>query len=168
MVSLSTFCGYKKLALSVGHSKFIIQTAMNIRHRFTDKQRHLAIAHHRIGDRQSDVARELGASQSVNKLESRPRTAGRVYDRPRCRAPQVSDHNNDQYLRPYQTSLCNWHTAASSLIKFEWYYGFQTNYSKPTLRLLRFDLIARRPWQATQMTPSHRRERLQWAKDHAT
>uniref|UniRef100_A0A671WX92 Myosin XVIIIA n=1 Tax=Sparus aurata TaxID=8175 RepID=A0A671WX92_SPAAU len=67
------------LVLSVSHSKFIIQTAMNTRRHLTDEQRHLAIARLRVGGRQSDVARELGVSQSViSRLASRHRTTGRT------------------------------------------------------------------------------------------
>uniref|UniRef100_A0A3B5AIF8 Transposase Tc1-like domain-containing protein n=1 Tax=Stegastes partitus TaxID=144197 RepID=A0A3B5AIF8_9TELE len=50
-------------------------------------ERHLAIARLRVGGRQSDVARELGVSQ--------------IRDRPRSRAPRVTDRNDDQYLRTY-------------------------------------------------------------------
>lgn len=76
------------LVLSVSHSKFIIQTAMNTQRHLTNEQRHLAIARLRVGGRQSDVARELGVSQSViSRLASRQRTTGRVRDRPRSGAP---------------------------------------------------------------------------------
>uniref|UniRef100_A0A3B4T863 Transposase Tc1-like domain-containing protein n=1 Tax=Seriola dumerili TaxID=41447 RepID=A0A3B4T863_SERDU len=51
---------------------------MNTRRHLTDEQRHLAIARLRVGGRQSDVARELGVSQSViSRLASRHRTTGR-------------------------------------------------------------------------------------------
>ncbi|KAI3355169.1 hypothetical protein L3Q82_017878, partial [Scortum barcoo] len=57
----------------------------------------------RVGGRQSDVARELGVSQSViSRLASRHRTTGRVRDRPTSGAPRVTDRNDDdQYLRTY-------------------------------------------------------------------
>uniref|UniRef100_A0A3P8RZ38 HTH cro/C1-type domain-containing protein n=1 Tax=Amphiprion percula TaxID=161767 RepID=A0A3P8RZ38_AMPPE len=64
--------------------------------------RHLAIARLQVGRSQSDVARELGVSQSVIiRLAARHRTTGSVGDRPRSGAPLVMDRNDDQYLRTY-------------------------------------------------------------------
>ncbi|XP_028822385.1 transforming growth factor beta activator LRRC33 isoform X3 [Denticeps clupeoides] len=81
VASISTFCGYKNLVLSVSHSTFISQTVMNT-------QRHLAMARLRVGGRQSDVAHELDVSQSIfSRLASRHRTTGRVPDRPGSGAP---------------------------------------------------------------------------------
>uniref|UniRef100_A0A3B3RC03 Tc1-like transposase DDE domain-containing protein n=1 Tax=Paramormyrops kingsleyae TaxID=1676925 RepID=A0A3B3RC03_9TELE len=99
----------------------------------------------------SDVARELGVSQSViSRLASRHRTTGRVHDRPRSGAPR--------------TPSCNCYSAA----------GLRdargTRVSRQTIRnrLHRFGLNASRLLQVTRLTPKHRREPLQWAQDHVT
>ncbi|KAI3361517.1 hypothetical protein L3Q82_013667 [Scortum barcoo] len=160
------------MVLLVSHSKFIIQTAMNTQRHLTDEQRHLAIARLRVGGRQSDVARELGVSQSViSRLASRNRTTGRVRDRPRSGAPRVSprmtDHNDDQYLRTYALRHRN---ATATQLQFRLQDVRGTRVSRQTIhnRLHRFGLNARRPLQVTPLTPRHRRERLQWAQDHVT
>lgn len=102
MALILTFLGHKKLVLSVCHSQFIIQAAMNTRGHLTDEQHHLALARLQVGSRQSNVARELGVSQSViSRLVARHRATGSVRDRPRSGAPRVTDHNDDQYLRTY-------------------------------------------------------------------
>ncbi|KAL1280026.1 hypothetical protein QQF64_014626 [Cirrhinus molitorella] len=75
---------------------------MNTQRYLMVEQCHLAMACLWVSGRQSDVARELGVSQSViSRLASRHRTTGRVHDRPRSGPPQVTDRNDDQYLRTY-------------------------------------------------------------------
>ncbi|KAI3367222.1 hypothetical protein L3Q82_008273 [Scortum barcoo] len=141
---------------------------MNTRRHLTDKQRHLAIACLRVGGGQSDVARELGVSQSViSRLASRHRTTGRVRDRPRSGAPRLTDRNGDQYLRTYALRHRN-ATATQLQARLRDVRG--TRVSRQTIRnrLHRFGLNARRPLQVTPLTPRHRRERLQWAQDHVT
>ncbi|RXN28893.1 Transposable element Tcb1 [Labeo rohita] len=121
-----------------------------------------------VGGRQSDVARELGVSQSViRRLASRHRTTGRVHDRPRSGAPRVADRNNDQYLRTYALRH-RYATATQLQARLRDVRG--TRVSRQTIRnrLHRFGLNARRPLQVTPLTPRHRRERLQWAQDHVT
>uniref|UniRef100_A0A3B3QX33 Tc1-like transposase DDE domain-containing protein n=1 Tax=Paramormyrops kingsleyae TaxID=1676925 RepID=A0A3B3QX33_9TELE len=107
-------------------------------------------------EKESDVARELGVSQSViSRLASRHRTTGRVQDRPRSGAPRVTDRNDDQYLRTYALR----------------HHARGTRVSKQTIRnrLHHFGLNARRPLQVTPLILlRHRRERLQWAQDHVT
>ncbi|KAI3376763.1 hypothetical protein L3Q82_000365 [Scortum barcoo] len=108
--------------------------AMNTRRHLTDEQRHLAIARLQVGGRQSDVARELGVSQSViSRLASRHRTAGRVRDRPRSGAPQVTDRSDDQYLRTYALRHRN-ATATQLQARLRDVRGtrVQTNHSQPT------------------------------------
>uniref|UniRef100_A0A671YEE8 Transposase Tc1-like domain-containing protein n=1 Tax=Sparus aurata TaxID=8175 RepID=A0A671YEE8_SPAAU len=108
--------------------------------------RHLAIARLWVGGRQSDVARELGVSQSViSRLASRHRTTGRVRDRPRSGAPRVTDRNVDQYLRTY--ALRHRYATATHL--------------QAQLRDVRGTRV-------TPLTPRHHRQRLQWAQDHVT
>uniref|UniRef100_A0A3B4AQM0 Transposase Tc1-like domain-containing protein n=1 Tax=Periophthalmus magnuspinnatus TaxID=409849 RepID=A0A3B4AQM0_9GOBI len=107
--------------------------------------RHLAIARLRVGGRQSDVARELGVSQSViSRLASRHRTTGRVCERPRSGAPRVTD--------PRLQDVRGTRVSRQTILN----------------RLHRFGLNARRPLQVTPLTPRHHRERLQWAQDHVT
>uniref|UniRef100_A0A671Z4H8 Transposase Tc1-like domain-containing protein n=1 Tax=Sparus aurata TaxID=8175 RepID=A0A671Z4H8_SPAAU len=121
-----------------------------------------------VGGRQSDVARELGVSQSViSRLASRHRTTGRVRDRPRSGAPRVTDRNDDQYLRTYALRH-RYATATQLQAQLRDVRG--TRVSRQTIRnrLHRFGLNARRPLQVTPLTPRHRRERLQWAQDHVT
>uniref|UniRef100_A0A3B5AE63 Transposase Tc1-like domain-containing protein n=1 Tax=Stegastes partitus TaxID=144197 RepID=A0A3B5AE63_9TELE len=141
---------------------------MNTRRHLTDEQRHLGIARLRVGGRQSDVARELGVSQSViSRLLSRRRTTGTVHDRPRSGAPRVTDRNDDQYLRTY--ALRHRYASATELqARLRDVRG--TRVSRQTIRnrLHRFGLNARRPLQVTPLTPRHRRVRLQWAQDHVT
>uniref|UniRef100_A0A3B3QR86 Transposase Tc1-like domain-containing protein n=1 Tax=Paramormyrops kingsleyae TaxID=1676925 RepID=A0A3B3QR86_9TELE len=94
----------------------------------------------------SDVARELGVSQSViSRLASRHRTTGRVHDRPRSGAPRVTDRDYDQYLRTYALRHRN-----------------------ATATQLQARLRDARGTRVTPLTPRHRRERLQWAQDHVT
>ncbi|RXN05943.1 Transposable element Tcb1 [Labeo rohita] len=141
---------------------------MNTQRHLTDEQRHLAMARLRVGGRQSDVARELGVSQSViSRLASRHRTTGRVHDRPRSGAPRVTDRNDDQYLRTYALRH-RYATATELQARLRDVRG--TRVSRQTIRnrLHRFGLNARRPLQVTPLTPRHRRERLQWAQDHVT
>uniref|UniRef100_A0A3Q1BD95 Transposase Tc1-like domain-containing protein n=1 Tax=Amphiprion ocellaris TaxID=80972 RepID=A0A3Q1BD95_AMPOC len=108
--------------------------------------RHLAIAHLQIGRSQSDVARELGVSQSViSRLAARHRTTGSVGDRPRSGAPRVMDCNDDQYLRTY--ALRHRYATATQL--------------QACLREVRGTRV-------TPLTPRHRCDRLQWAQDHVT
>ncbi|RXN29207.1 Transposable element Tcb1 [Labeo rohita] len=121
-----------------------------------------------VGGRQSDVASELGVSQSViSRLASRHRTTGRVHDRPRSGAPRVTDRNDDQYLRTYALRH-RYATATQLQARLRDVRG--TRVSRQTIRnrLHRFGLNARRPLQVTPLTPRHRRERLQWAQDHVT
>uniref|UniRef100_A0A671U5R4 Transposase Tc1-like domain-containing protein n=1 Tax=Sparus aurata TaxID=8175 RepID=A0A671U5R4_SPAAU len=111
----------------------------------------------RVGGRQSDVARELGVSQSViSRLASRHRTTGRVRDRPRS-----------GYLRTYALRH-RYATATQLQAQLRDVRG--TRVSRQTIRnrLHRFGLNARRPVQVTPLTPRHRSERLQWAQDHVT
>ena len=139
------------LVLSVSHSKFIIQTAMNTQRHLTNEQRHLAIARLRVGGRQSDVARELGVSQSViSRLASRQRTTGRVRDRPRSGAPWVTDHNGDQYLRTYALRHC-YVTATQLQAQLRDVRG--TRVSRQTIRnrFHSFGLNARWPLQVTPL-----------------
>uniref|UniRef100_A0A3B5A2U8 Tc1-like transposase DDE domain-containing protein n=1 Tax=Stegastes partitus TaxID=144197 RepID=A0A3B5A2U8_9TELE len=115
---------------------------------------------------QSDVARELGVSQSViSRLASRHRTTGTVCDRPRSGAPRVTDRNDDQYLRTY--ALRHRYASATEL-QAHLRDVSGTRVSRQTIRnpLHRFGLNARRPLQVTPLTPRHHRERLQWAQDH--
>uniref|UniRef100_A0A3B5BL52 Transposase Tc1-like domain-containing protein n=1 Tax=Stegastes partitus TaxID=144197 RepID=A0A3B5BL52_9TELE len=116
----------------------------------------------------SDVARELGVSQSViSRLASRHRTTGAVRDRPRSGAPRVTDRNDDQYLRTY--ALRHRYASATELqARLQDVRG--TRVSRQTIpnRLHRFGLNARRLLQVTPLTPRHRRERLEWAQDHVT
>uniref|UniRef100_A0A3B3RHT8 Transposase Tc1-like domain-containing protein n=1 Tax=Paramormyrops kingsleyae TaxID=1676925 RepID=A0A3B3RHT8_9TELE len=122
----------------------------------------------RVGGRQSDVARELGVSQSViSRLASRHRTTGRVHDRPRSGAPRVTDRNYDQYLRTY--ALRHRHATATQLQAcLRDARGTRVSRQIIRNRLHRFGLNARRPLQVTPLTPRHRRGRLQWAQDHVT
>uniref|UniRef100_A0AAY4C860 Transposase Tc1-like domain-containing protein n=1 Tax=Denticeps clupeoides TaxID=299321 RepID=A0AAY4C860_9TELE len=138
---------------------------MNTQCPLMDEQRHMAMACLRVGSRQSDVARELGVSQSVIlRLASRHRTTGRVHDRPRSRAPQVTDRNNDQNLRTYALRHRN-ATATQLQARLRDVRGTRVSRKK---RLHRFGLNARRPLQVTPLTPRLRRECLQWAQDHVT
>uniref|UniRef100_A0A3Q1D2I3 HTH cro/C1-type domain-containing protein n=1 Tax=Amphiprion ocellaris TaxID=80972 RepID=A0A3Q1D2I3_AMPOC len=141
---------------------------MNTRRHLTDVQRHLAIARLQVGRSQSDVARELGVSQSViSRLAARHRTTGSVGDRPRSGAPQVMDRNDDQYLRTYALRH-RYATATQLQACLREVRG--TRVSRQTIRnrLHRFGLNARRPLQVTPLTPRHRCDRLQWAQDHVT
>uniref|UniRef100_A0A3B4Z752 Transposase Tc1-like domain-containing protein n=1 Tax=Stegastes partitus TaxID=144197 RepID=A0A3B4Z752_9TELE len=121
-----------------------------------------------FGGRQSDVARELGVSQSViSTLASRHRTTGTVRDRLRSGAPRVTDRNDDQYLRTY--ALRHRYASATELqARLRDVRGTRVSRQTISNRLHRFGLNARRLLQVTPLTPRHRRERLQWAQDHVT
>uniref|UniRef100_A0A671UD83 Transposase Tc1-like domain-containing protein n=1 Tax=Sparus aurata TaxID=8175 RepID=A0A671UD83_SPAAU len=103
----------------------------------------------------------------ISRLASRHRTTGRVCDRPRSGAPQVTDRNDDQYLRTYALRH-RYATATQLQAQLRDVRG--TRVSRQTIRnrLHRFGLNARRPLQVTPLTPRHRRERLHWAQDHVT
>uniref|UniRef100_A0A3P8RZ88 Tc1-like transposase DDE domain-containing protein n=1 Tax=Amphiprion percula TaxID=161767 RepID=A0A3P8RZ88_AMPPE len=95
----------------------------------------------------SDVARELGVSQSVIiRLAARHRTTGSVGDRPRSGAPLVMDRNDDQYLRTYALRH-RYATATQLQACLREVRG--TRVSRQTIRnqLHRFGLNARRPLQ---------------------
>uniref|UniRef100_A0A3Q1C4Q4 Tc1-like transposase DDE domain-containing protein n=1 Tax=Amphiprion ocellaris TaxID=80972 RepID=A0A3Q1C4Q4_AMPOC len=116
----------------------------------------------------SDVARELGVSQSViSRFAARHKTTGSVCDRPRSGAPRVMDRNDDQYLRTYALTHC-YATATQLQACLREVRG--TRVSRQTIRnrLHCFGLNARQPLQMTPLTPRHRRDRLQWAQEHVT
>uniref|UniRef100_A0A8C5GPD1 Transposase Tc1-like domain-containing protein n=1 Tax=Gouania willdenowi TaxID=441366 RepID=A0A8C5GPD1_GOUWI len=121
---------------------------MNTQRYLTNEEHYRSAIAHR-----SDVARELGVSQSViSRLAATHRTTGSVRDRPRSGAPRVMDRNDDQYLETYALR----HRYATV--------------SRQTIcnQLHHFGLNARRPLQMTPLTPRHRHDRLQWAQDHVT
>uniref|UniRef100_A0A3B4A510 Transposase Tc1-like domain-containing protein n=1 Tax=Periophthalmus magnuspinnatus TaxID=409849 RepID=A0A3B4A510_9GOBI len=62
---------------------------------YTASQSHLALD----GGHFAQVA--LDENDVISRLASRHRTTGRVCERPRSGAPQVTDRNDDQYLRTY-------------------------------------------------------------------
>uniref|UniRef100_A0A3P9IAU4 Transposase Tc1-like domain-containing protein n=1 Tax=Oryzias latipes TaxID=8090 RepID=A0A3P9IAU4_ORYLA len=97
-------------------------------------------------------AAQLGDSQSViSRLKSRHRTTARVCDR-RSGAPPVTDHNHDQYLRTsaFRHGLSNATQLQAHLPNVR-----VIRVSRQTIhnRLHRFNLNARRPLQATALTP---------------
>ncbi|KAM9436105.1 very long chain fatty acid elongase 2 isoform 2-T2 [Clarias gariepinus] len=122
----------------------------------------------RVSGRQSDVACELGVSQSViSRLASRHRTTGRVHDRPKSEAPRVTDSNDDQYLKTY--ALRDRYATATQLqARLQDAKGTRVSRQNIHNRLHRFGLNARRLLQVTPLSPRHRCERLQWAQDHVT
>lgn len=141
---------------------------MNTRRRLTDEERHLAIARLRVGSRQSDVAVELGVSQSViSRLATKHRATGSVRDRPRSGAPRVTDRNDDQYLR---THALRHRDLTAPQLQSRLLETRGTRVSRQTIRnrLHRFGLNARRPLQVTPLTARHRADRLAWARDHVT
>uniref|UniRef100_A0A3P8TVV3 Transposase Tc1-like domain-containing protein n=1 Tax=Amphiprion percula TaxID=161767 RepID=A0A3P8TVV3_AMPPE len=121
-----------------------------------------------VGSRQSDVACELGVSQSViSRFAARHKTTGSVWDRPRSGAPRVMDRNDDQYLRTYALTH-RYATATQLQACLREVRG--TRVSRQTIRnrLHCFGLNARQPLQVTPLTPRHRRDHLQWAQEHVT
>uniref|UniRef100_A0A3P9KIE5 Uncharacterized protein n=1 Tax=Oryzias latipes TaxID=8090 RepID=A0A3P9KIE5_ORYLA len=95
------------------------------------------------------LTKRLGESQNViSRLASRPRTTGRVCDRPRSEAPPT-DHNHDQYLG---TSVLR-HGSANTT---------QLQAYLPDVRGTR---ISR---HVNPLSPRHHIEHLQWTQEHVT
>uniref|UniRef100_A0AAY4BFH4 Transposase Tc1-like domain-containing protein n=1 Tax=Denticeps clupeoides TaxID=299321 RepID=A0AAY4BFH4_9TELE len=116
----------------------------------------MAMARLQVTGRQSDVAHELGVSQSVvSRLASGHRTTGGVHDRPRSGAPRLTGRNDDQHLSTY---ALRHHYATATQLQARLRDARVTRLSRQTIRnrLHHFGLNARLPC----------RENL--AQDHVT
>lgn len=142
------------------------QSNMATRHHLPDELRWRAIGRLEAGQRQADVARWLNVDRAVvSRLWSkfqRTQNASRSYSGGR---PRVTSARDDRYIR--LTGRRN-RSATATQVRVEAVAATGRPISTSTVRrrLHEGGLYARRPVLCVPLTRCHKRQRLQWARDH--
>lgn len=132
--------------------------------RLTSEQRLRAIGMLEAGRRQTEVAAEMGCTQStICKLLARYTDTGVVRDRPRSGRPPVTTPNQDRYIvlqHLRDRFLPATRTAAATPGR----HNRRISASTVRRRLRRRALAARRPCKGPVLNQIHRRNRLRWCQ----
>ena len=127
---------------------------------------HGIIALRNNGCLQKEIARQYGISQgAVSKVLKRHAETGVPTSRPRPGRPKKTTARQDRLL----TRMCTQgRTKSSNALKTEWQNATNVPVSRELVnkRLVSAGYYARRPLSKPLLQQRHRRQRLQWAREH--
>lgn len=139
---------------------------MSEHHRLDDGMRWRIVGRIEAGQSQAQVARELDITPSViSNLWSQFKTSGTVCRRPGQGRPRASTANDDRYL---VVSAKRQRTATPTQLSRDLAAATGTSISSKTVsrRLHERGLYARKPAICIPLTPSHKRARAEWCRQH--